>query len=79
MVQEAIIRLVSKDGESTGNLFMVGDVKQSIYRFRLAEPNLFLGKYNRFTSNGENTGLKIDLARNFRSRKEVLKWNQLFI
>ena len=73
MVQEAIIRLVSKDGESTGNLFMVGDVKQSIYRFRLAEPNLFLGKYNRFTSNGENTGLKIDLARNFRSRKEVFK------
>ena len=72
MVQEAIIRLVSKDGESTGNLFMVGDVKQSIYRFRLAEPNLFLGKYNQFTSNGENTGLKIDLARNFRSRKEVL-------
>ena len=79
MVQEAIIGLVSKDGESTGNLFMVGDVKQSIYRFRLAEPNLFLGKYNQFTSNGENTGLKIDLARNFRSRKEVLSGtNYLF-
>lgn len=71
-VQEAIIRLVSRDEESTGNKFMVGDVKQSIYRFRLAEPNLFLGKYNRFTGDGENTGLKIDLARNFRSRKEVL-------
>ena len=42
MVQETIIRLVSADGEYDGNLFMVGDVKQSIYRFRLAEPNLFL-------------------------------------
>ncbi|MCP1157587.1 helicase-exonuclease AddAB subunit AddA [Bacillus infantis] len=72
MVQEAILQLVTKEGEETGNLFMVGDVKQSIYRFRLAEPNLFLGKYTRFTVDGEKTGLKIDLARNFRSRKEVL-------
>ena len=72
MVQEAIVQLVTKEGESTGNLFMVGDVKQSIYRFRLAEPNLFLSKYNRFTNDGEESGLKIDLARNFRSRKEVL-------
>lgn len=72
MVQEAILQLVTADGEAAGNLFMVGDVKQSIYRFRLAEPNLFLGKYNRFTSDGEQTGLKIDLARNFRSRAEVL-------
>jgi ATP-dependent helicase/nuclease subunit A len=72
MVQEAILNLVTKDEEKTGNLFMVGDVKQSIYRFRLAEPNLFLGKYNRFTPFGEESGLRIDLARNFRSRKEVL-------
>lgn len=72
MVQETILKLVAKDDERAGNLFMVGDVKQSIYRFRLAEPNLFLGKYNRFTSDGANTGLRIDLARNFRSRKEVL-------
>ena len=72
MVQEAIVQLVTKEGESTGNLFMVGDVKQSIYRFRLAEPNLFLSKYNQFTNDGEESGLKIDLARNFRSRKEVL-------
>ncbi|KQL18624.1 helicase-exonuclease AddAB subunit AddA [Cytobacillus solani] len=72
MVQEAILQLVTKDLEHEGNLFMVGDVKQSIYRFRLAEPNLFLGKYTRFTPTGEETGLKIDLARNFRSRKEVL-------
>ncbi|RSD29485.1 helicase-exonuclease AddAB subunit AddA [Mesobacillus subterraneus] len=72
MVQEAILQLVTADGEASGNLFMVGDVKQSIYRFRLAEPNLFLGKYNRFTQDGEQTGLKIDLAKNFRSRSEVL-------
>lgn len=72
MVQESILQLVTKEGERCGNMFMVGDVKQSIYRFRLAEPNLFLGKYLRFTSEGKDSGLKIDLARNFRSRKEVL-------
>ncbi|WNS76815.1 helicase-exonuclease AddAB subunit AddA [Bacillus sp. DTU_2020_1000418_1_SI_GHA_SEK_038] len=72
MVQEAILQLVTMDSEVAGNLFMVGDVKQSIYRFRLAEPNLFLGKYNRFEKNGEEAGLRIDLAKNFRSRKEVL-------
>ncbi|MDP4154315.1 MAG: helicase-exonuclease AddAB subunit AddA [Bacillota bacterium] len=72
MVQETILKLVSKDDEQNGNLFMVGDVKQSIYRFRLAEPNLFLGKYNSFTHDGSSPGLRIDLARNFRSRHEVL-------
>jgi ATP-dependent helicase/nuclease subunit A len=72
MVQEAILQLVTSDSEENGNLFMVGDVKQSIYRFRLAEPNLFLGKYTRFDRDGEKAGLRIDLARNFRSRKEVL-------
>ncbi len=72
MVQETILKLVTKDDEQTGNLFMVGDVKQSIYRFRLAEPHLFLDKYNRFTVDGSASGLRIDLARNFRSRKEVL-------
>ena len=49
LLQETIVGLVKSGGEKDGNLFMVGDVKQSIYRFRLAEPNLFLGKYNRFT------------------------------
>ncbi|MFJ7728066.1 helicase-exonuclease AddAB subunit AddA [Neobacillus sp. NPDC097160] len=72
MVQETILKLVTQDDENTGNLFMVGDVKQSIYRFRLAEPNLFLSKYNRFNVDGMESGLRIDLARNFRSRKEVL-------
>ncbi|MDG5473441.1 helicase-exonuclease AddAB subunit AddA [Jeotgalibacillus sp. ET6] len=70
MVQETILQLVKTGSEKNGNLFMVGDVKQSIYRFRLAEPNLFLRKYSAFS--GEETGLKIDLSQNFRSRPQVL-------
>ncbi|TAA73194.1 helicase-exonuclease AddAB subunit AddA [Planococcus salinarum] len=72
MLQETILSLVKSGGETDGNLFMVGDVKQSIYRFRLAEPMLFLGKYGRFTKQAEGTGMSIDLNANFRSRKEIL-------
>jgi ATP-dependent helicase/nuclease subunit A len=72
LVQESILQLVTKDTEEAGNLFMVGDVKQSIYRFRLAEPGLFLKKYKRFTPDGLDGGMKIDLSKNFRSRAEVL-------
>ena len=50
LVQESILKLVTADGEYTGNLFMVGDVKQSIYRFRLAEPNLVSWKIYTFYS-----------------------------
>ncbi|KJD52024.1 hypothetical protein UZ38_39910, partial [Bacillus amyloliquefaciens] len=71
LVQEAILKLVAKE-EHEGNLFMVGDVKQSIYRFRLAEPLLFLSKYKRFTDNGSGSGQKIDLNKNFRSRSDIL-------
>lgn len=71
-LQEAILQLIKQGGEADGNLFMVGDVKQSIYRFRLAEPGLFLGKYERFTAEPLDQGLKIDLNANFRSRTEVL-------
>ncbi|PKK40608.1 ATP-dependent nuclease, subunit A [Clostridiaceae bacterium JG1575] len=78
-VQEAILTAVSKNQE---NLFMVGDVKQSIYRFRRANPELFLEKYQRFLpvgAPGTTGGRKIQLYRNFRSRPEVL-WavNELF-
>lgn len=73
LLQEAIIQLIKRNDEATGNLFMVGDVKQSIYRFRLAEPGLFLDKYHRFSKDDSNSaGLAIDLNANFRSRKEVL-------
>ncbi|MGO4107277.1 helicase-exonuclease AddAB subunit AddA [Paenibacillus sp. YAF4_2] len=69
MVQEAIVSLIANP--NAGNRFMVGDVKQSIYRFRLAEPNLFMSKYKNYGAPGGN-GLRIDLARNFRSRLEVV-------
>lgn len=71
-VQESIIQSVCKSGGAGGNLFMVGDVKQSIYRFRLAEPGLFLSKYKLFSPEGNEYGLRIDLSQNFRSRSEVL-------
>ncbi|TGA97130.1 helicase-exonuclease AddAB subunit AddA [Sporolactobacillus shoreae] len=69
-VQEAVIQLITKESDG-GNLFMVGDVKQSIYGFRLAEPRLFIEKYKMF-SNPETRAQKIDLSSNFRSRKEVI-------
>ncbi len=71
LVQESVLQLVSRRKEGQGHLFMVGDVKQSIYRFRLAEPGLFLNKYKTYRANQE-TGIKIDLAKNFRSRTEVI-------
>ncbi|MFS0782940.1 helicase-exonuclease AddAB subunit AddA [Bacillus sp. 1P06AnD] len=71
-VQETLLNLVSKPEPAEGNRFMVGDVKQSIYRFRLAEPNLFLGKHMTYRHDGAAGGLRIDLNKNFRSRKEVL-------
>lgn len=72
MLQETILQLVKSGDEANGNLFMVGDVKQSIYAFRLAEPRLFLNKYKNFDENPLNNGMKIDLNANFRSRQEVL-------
>lgn len=70
LVQETILSVVS-DQEGNGNMFMVGDVKQSIYRFRHAEPKLFIDKYKRFAED-ESLGKRIDLAKNFRSREDVL-------
>ncbi len=69
-IQEAIIRRLH-DGENT--LFMVGDVKQSIYRFRLADPNLFLQKSRDFKPGGEAGSRLITLRENFRSRPQILK------
>ncbi len=55
---------------SNNNVYMVGDIKQSIYRFRNANPSIFMDKYNRYKNHQD--GEKIDLNRNFRSRREVL-------
>ena len=73
LVQEIILNAVSGRGESDHNMFMVGDVKQSIYKFRLARPELFLEKYNRYANDdGDVTSRKIVLSKNFRSRHDVL-------
>jgi ATP-dependent helicase/nuclease subunit A len=72
-LQEAILRLVSREclGPANSNLFCVGDVKQSIYRFRSAEPELFLRRYDRFKMG--DGGQLIGLNTNFRSRKPLLE------
>jgi len=82
-VQERIIMLLAPQKQEISQLFMVGDVKQSIYRFRMADPGLFTAKYNAFphwseglTELEESTsaaGLVINLVRNFRSRKEIVE------
>ena len=64
-IQEEFISRIANN-----NLYMVGDVKQSIYRFRNANPYIFKDKYNQYKNN--NGGIKIDLNKNFRSREEVL-------
>lgn len=68
-VQELILTSISRNDPP--NLFMVGDVKQSIYRFRLARPELFMEKYETYTKE-ESAHQKIELHQNFRSRKSVL-------
>jgi ATP-dependent helicase/nuclease subunit A len=70
-VQEAILQLLTDPAGRQNQLFMVGDVKQSIYRFRLADPTLFLRKYRDYGQDPQ-LGRRIDLAKNFRSRAGVL-------
>ena len=76
LVQEYILTSIS-NGK---NIFMVGDVKQSIYKFRQAMPELFLKKYKTYAENyEEGNGLKIKLFKNFRSRKNILEFtNEIF-
>lgn len=71
LIQEAILTSVSKVSAGEYNIFMVGDVKQSIYRFRLSRPELFMEKFNTY-SQEESKTQRIDLHKNFRSRREVL-------
>lgn len=71
LVQETILRAVSRLPQGGHNIFMVGDVKQSIYRFRLARPELFMEKFHSYSTK-DSVEQRIDLHKNFRSRKEVL-------
>ena len=64
-IQETFISLIANN-----NVYMVGDIKQSIYQFRGSNPSIFKEKYTNYSKN--NGGLKIDLVKNFRSREEVL-------
>lgn len=68
MVQETILQSICREN----NLFMVGDIKQSIYKFRRAEPALFLEKYRTYQLDEGGLNLRIDLSRNFRSRAGIL-------
>ena len=85
MVQEELIRALSGERFGRPDVFMVGDVKQSIYGFRLARPELFMSKYESYKKAGdpgavsadesslsEERGVRIELNRNFRSRQEVI-------
>ncbi len=71
-VQDELLRALSREDDGEPNLFLVGDVKQSIYRFRRANPGIFLEKYKRFAEEG-GAHSKIDLSMNYRSRGEVLE------
>ena len=76
LVQEYILSTISKGN----NIFMVGDVKQSIYKFRQARPELFISKYETYKNKEEkqeSDGLKIKLFKNFRSRKNILDFTNL--
>lgn len=70
LVQEYLLSAISGEAEGHYNRFMVGDVKQSIYKFRLARPELFLEKYDIYQETGDLC--RIDLAKNFRSRIQVV-------
>ena len=70
LVQEYLLSAISGEEEGRYNRFMVGDVKQSIYKFRLARPELFLEKYDTYQEAGDLC--RIDLAKNFRSRIQVV-------
>ena len=71
-IQEYILAAIAKTGEGQRNRFMVGDVKQSIYKFRMAKPEIFMNKYHDYKNSDEN-GELIELKDNFRSRLSLLE------
>ena len=72
LVQEVILSTISRKYDQRPNMFMVGDVKQSIYRFRQARPDLFLEKYFSYSLKPGSRDRKIQLFKNFRSRKSII-------
>ncbi|MBN2843942.1 MAG: UvrD-helicase domain-containing protein, partial [Sedimentisphaerales bacterium] len=86
-LQELLLSIIKNGSEGPGNMFMVGDVKQSIYRFRQARPEIILAKHNNFTpvfEDGVDTGCetpaggRIELNKNFRSRREIVNFVNYF-
>lgn len=76
-VQELLLSVISRETWDKPNRFMVGDMKQSIYKFRMARPELFMEKYEAYGEEGSS--VRIDLKQNFRSRKQVISAvNNLF-
>ncbi|MGN0383500.1 MAG: UvrD-helicase domain-containing protein, partial [Eubacterium sp.] len=71
-VQDTLIRSIS-GGNGHNNIFMVGDVKQSIYKFRLASPELFIQKYKDYDLDDSAENWKISLDQNFRSRENIIE------
>ena len=79
LVQEYLLWSISNEAAGKNNRFMVGDVKQSIYKFRLARPEIFMEKYKTYPKEANDTSVRIDLKQNFRSRHEVIDTvNQVF-
>lgn len=75
MLQDTLINRIKREN----NLFLVGDIKQSIYKFRLAEPEIFQARYEEYASGEEENSVKLDLNRNFRSKKSVIQTvNEVF-
>lgn len=75
VMQEAFLGRVAREN----NLFLVGDVKQSIYKFRLAEPEIFQRRYKKYALGDQKTSVKIDLNRNFRSKRPIINFvNNIF-
>ena len=72
LIQETLLTQISRVNRGKYNVFMVGDVKQSIYRFRLSRPELFMEKYETYGIEADGPKRRIDLHKNFRSRREVL-------
>ncbi|MDY6038749.1 MAG: helicase-exonuclease AddAB subunit AddA [Eubacterium sp.] len=70
IIQEEIISKIKR----SNNVFMVGDVKQSIYSFRLAEPQIFEDKYRSFSDAGDGDSMAIDLNKNYRSKSQILDY-----